>query len=78
METAFRDFQLSVTELNKKNLQHGNNEERGLSSLNNLNNFIIKNMFGNVAADELLPDSNWFMKVVQRKCVKNVQRKCYG
>ena len=73
----FSDFQLSVIELNKKNLQHGNKEERDHSSLNNLNNFIIENTFVAVAADELPPDSNWFMKVVQRKCVQNVQRKCY-
>ena len=39
--------------------------------LNNLNNFIIENTFVAVAADELLPDSNWFIKVVQRKCVSN-------
>ena len=57
--------------INQKNLRHGNNEERDLSSLNNLNNFIIQNMFVAVAADELSPDSNWFIKVVQRKCVNN-------
>ena len=34
-------------------------------------NFIIENMFVAVAADELLPDSNWFIKIVQRKCVNN-------
>ena len=67
----FSDFSLSVTELNQRNLHHGNNEERDLSSLNNLNNFIIENMFVAVAADELLPDSSWFIKVVQRKCVSN-------
>ena len=26
-------------------------------------------MFVAVAADELSPDSNWFIKIVQRKCV---------
>ena len=67
----FSDFPLSVIELNQKNLWHGNNEERDLSSLNNLNNFIIENTFVAVAADELSPNSNWFIKVVQRKCVSN-------
>ena len=31
----FSDFPLSVIELNRENLRHGNNEERNLSSLNN-------------------------------------------
>ena len=63
--------ELSVTKLNQKKLWHGNNEERDLSSLNKLNNFIIENTFVAVATDEQLADSNWFIKVVQRKCMSN-------
>ena len=54
----FSDFQLSVAELNQKNLQHGNNEERELLSLNKLSNFTIENTFVAVATDELSPDFN--------------------
>ena len=67
----FSDFPLYIIELNQKNLRHGINEERYLSSLSNLNNLIIENTFVTSAADELSPDSNWFIKVVQRKCVRN-------
>ena len=67
----FSDFPLSAVELNQKNLQHGNNEKRDLSSLKNLNHFIIENTFVNVVADEPSPDSHWFIKVVQRKCLSN-------
>ena len=61
----------AAIKLNQKSLRHGNNEERDLSSLNDLNNFVIENTFVAVAADELLLDSNWIIKVVQRKCVSN-------